>query len=92
MEGETDMSDYFETPWTTTLDDAHGNTWVFRYGGGSNIRIRPTTARSGEWTHGVIIRQEGKTPSTVTDEWLSARAAEWIADREDDPAETRTVA
>lgn len=86
------MTDYLNNNWTTILDDAHGNTWHFRYGGGSTIRIRPQGTRSCDWTHGIAIADDGKMLSDVTDEWLIARTAEWIADRTDDPAETRTVA
>lgn len=81
-----------DNTWNATREDAHGNVWHFRYSGGSSIRIRPDGSRFGDWTHQIIIQDDGKTPSTVTDVWLSARTAQWITDRTDDPAETRTVA
>jgi hypothetical protein len=86
------MTDYFNDDWTATREDAHGNTWHFQYGGGSSIRIRPQGSRSGDWTHQILIQDDGKTPATVTDEWLTNRADQWITDRTNDPAETRTVA
>lgn len=86
------MPDYFNNNWSTLLDDTHGNTWCFMYNGGSSIRIRPLGSGSGNWTHQILLDYENKRPADVTDEWLTARAAEWIADRTDDPAETRTVA
>lgn len=83
------MTDYFNDNWINLLDDAHGNRWVFLYSGGSSIRIRPSGYGSGNWTHQIALDYEGKRADDVTDEWLDARTAKWIADRTDDPAETR---
>lgn len=70
--------------WTTTRADAQGNLWRFLYTGGSFVRIGPDV--DAHWTNSIQLDDYGLKPETVTAEWLSDRAVEWIADYNADVA------
>lgn len=81
--------DYRTNWWTAVLQDAELDQWSFRYKGTSVIYIRP--GGEHEWTNQIQLDSEGKRPADVTDEWLLARAEEWVEDRNDERPGFHTV-
>lgn len=70
--------------WNASLFDAQGGRWYFAYKGGSFVRIRPWG--TGDWTNTIQLDNYGLKPDTVTKQWLTARADEWITDYNADVA------
>lgn len=70
--------------WTTTLTDCEGIEWDFLYAGSRYVRVGPSGDPS--WTNSIQLNDYGLKPDTVTEKWLTKRAAEWIDDRNKDIA------
>jgi hypothetical protein len=86
-------------PYTRNLTDANGWMWQFAYWGSGKVYIRDIPnelsdplppigedATRDDWPFLIDLNYYGMRPEDVTAEWLRARAAEWITDRNDDLA------
>lgn len=82
-------------PYLTTHTDENGSTWQFAYWGSKFVYIRevfddgteqriPIGGTRDDWPFVIDLAHYLQRATDATPEWLDAKSAEWISDRNED--------